>query len=43
MLFAVIVGPVVVGSVYAGFKDTVDDDDATVTESRHTGRTRGRT
>jgi len=31
MLFAVIVGPITIGSVYAGFKDTVDDDDATVT------------
>ena len=31
MLVAVIVGPIAIGSVYAGFKDTVDDVDATVT------------
>jgi len=30
-LVTAIVGPIAVGSVYAGFKDTLDDDDATVT------------
>lgn len=31
LLFAVVVGPIAIGSVYAGFKDTLDDADATVT------------
>jgi uncharacterized membrane protein len=31
LLLMVIVGPIAVGSIYAGFKDTLDDDDATVT------------
>ncbi len=31
LVFALVVGPVAIGSVYAGFKDTLDDDDATVT------------
>jgi len=30
-LLASVVGPIAIGSVYAGFKDTLDDDDATVT------------
>jgi len=31
IVLAVIVGPIAIGSIYAGFKDTLDDDDATVT------------
>jgi uncharacterized membrane protein len=31
LLLIVIVGPIAVGSIYAGFKDTLDDADATVT------------
>ena len=31
LLLLVIIGPIAVGSIYAGFKDTLDDDDATVT------------
>ena len=30
-LLMVTVGPIAIGSIYAGFKDTLDDDDATVT------------
>lgn len=30
-VFALVMGPVAIGSVYAGFEDTLDDDDATVT------------
>ena len=32
ILLVAVVGPITVGSVYAGFKDTLDDDDATVTD-----------
>jgi len=31
LLFASFVGPIAIGSIYAGFRDTLDDDDATVT------------
>jgi hypothetical protein len=34
-VIAAVVGPVAVGSVYAGFKDTLDDPDATVTSPQY--------
>ena len=32
VLLAVIVGPIAIGSIYAGFKETLDDGNATVTD-----------
>jgi hypothetical protein len=31
IFLAIVFGPIAIGSIYAGFKDTLDDDDATVT------------
>ena len=31
IFLAIVFGPIAIGSIYAGFRDTLDDDDATVT------------
>ena len=31
IFLAIVFGPIAIGSIYAGFKDTLDDDDATLT------------
>ena len=35
MVLTAVIGPIAVGSIYAGFKDTLDDPEATVTSPRY--------